>query len=230
MSAGRRTIGAVVSAGACAFGALLVCACGDVYADPDPEPLSEQADASVFGDGSEDFGRFALVRCPLTRPRENSACSLPGSACEYGQSADPACNTTVACEGASFEAAWVPRQNAACFADACPASGDVASLEGKPCTLDVDGAPSTDVTDADEAVCNMSDGVCACTTGPGGPSAHARRWVCVRPISDCPPSRPALGSPCEGSLWCDYGSCAYKRGSAMECIEGNWLMGGASCE
>ena len=146
---------------------------------------------------------------------------------EYGSSADPECNMTLACEGSQFEAAWAPRPRGTCFSDICPESGDVGSLDGKPCALESD---SSAITDADEAVCNMADGVCACTTGRDGASWHERRWSCVKPISVCPPNRPVLGSACTGTLWCDYGSCAFKRGSVMECVQGIWLTGGATCE
>jgi hypothetical protein len=109
----------------------------------------------------------------------------------------------------------------------CPDNADIASLDGKPCMLETDAGV---VTDADEAVCTMTDGICACTTGRDLASAHPRRWVCIRPNSACPASRPSAGAPCEGLFWCDYGSCAFKRGLAMECKDGIWLTGGASCQ
>ena len=213
-----------------AIGIVLVTACGDVYADPDP-PEDTMVDAAVAiqdaGPSSPVFPSDTLPRCPQTRPRENSGCAQPGSVCEYGPSADSECNTTVACEGAAFSAAWAPRPHDGCFSNVCPESGDVSTLDGKPCQLDADGGA---ITDADEAVCNMTDGVCACTTGRDGATTHERRWVCVKPLSVCPPNRPLLGRACSGSLWCDYGSCAFKRGLVMECIEGLWLTGGATCE
>lgn len=216
-------------------GTVIVTACGDVYADPDP-PASEgtpTADAGFVGfDAGPVLPGDTVIRCPESRPRENSSCAQPGSTCEYGTNADPDCNTTIACEGVAFEAAWTPRPQQTCFASVCPESGDVSSLDGKPCALDadVDAGNGDAITDADEAICNMTDGVCACTTGPDGASRHERRWSCVRPISVCPPQRPLLGSSCTGTLWCDYGSCAFKRGSVMECVEGVWLTGGATCE
>ena len=225
---------AVVGACGCAIGVVLVTACGDVYADPDPLEDST-ADAAVAvrdtGPSPPVFPTDTLPRCPRTRPRENSACEQSGSVCEYGPSADAECNTTVACEGAQFQGAWAPRPHDTCFSNACPDSGDVSTLDGKPCELDANGgADGGAITDADEAVCNMTDGVCACTTGRDGASKHERRWVCVKPLSACPPNRPLLGRTCNGSVWCDYGSCAFKRGLVMECIEGLWLTGGATCE
>jgi hypothetical protein len=222
---------AITSIFGCAASLVFMTACGDVYADPDPEvplPTTSVADGGVIvTDAPAVFPQDSLPLCPKTRPRENSSCPLPGSTCEYGSSADSECNTTLACEGSQFEAAWAPRPRGTCFSDVCPESGDVASLDGKPCALESD---SSAITDADEAVCNMTDGVCACTTGRDGASRHERRWTCVRPISVCPPNRPVLGSACEGTLWCDYGSCAFKRGAVMECVQGLWLTGGATCE
>ena len=212
-------------------GTVIVAACGDVYADPDlPAPAGTPTmDAGpVAFDSGPVFPGDTLVRCPESRPRENSSCAQPGATCEYGASADQACNTTLSCEGAAFASAWTPRAPQRCFVNVCPESGDVSSLDGKPCTLEADDGEA--ITDADEAICNMTDGVCACTTGRDGPSRHERRWACVRPISVCPPGRPMLGSSCTGTLWCDYGSCAFKRGSIMECVDGVWLTGGATCE
>ena len=215
----------------CVAGTVVVTACGDVYADPDPPapPGTPMGDAGlgVVVDAGPAFPGDTLSPCPRSQPRENSSCAQPGSTCEYGTNADPECNTTVACEGVSFEAAWTPRPRQTCFSSVCPKSGDVSSLDGRPCDLTDDGDA---ITDADEAICNMTDGVCACTTGRDGASRHERRWVCVRPIAVCPPGRPLLGSSCTGTLWCDYGSCAFKRGSIMECVEGGWLTGGATCE
>lgn len=216
----------------CATGVALVTACGDVYADPDPAPTpSATVDAGIAAvtdaRANSMFPEDPIAACPTTRPRENTSCSQEGAACEYGTSADRECNVRLACEGQQFQGAWTPRPNDTCFSSICPESADVGSLDGKPCELESDGEA---ITDADEAVCNMTDGVCACTTGRDGATKHERRWVCVRPISVCPPNRPLLGTPCSGGLWCDYGSCSFKRGLLMECTAGMWLTGGASCQ
>lgn len=214
--------------GTLGWGAMaLAGACGDVYADPDsdvPGTPVVVVDAGVGAISTDN----TIVFCPKGRPRENSTCEAPGSTCEYGASADRQCNTVLACIGAAFSSrAWTARPNEACFSSICPVATDIATLDGKPCALDADGGP---VTDNDEAVCNMTDGICACTTGRDGASKHERRWVCVRPESGCPTSRPHLGASCSGSLWCDYGSCAFKRGLLMECSNSAWVAGGAPCE
>jgi hypothetical protein len=214
---------------ASAAGVVLFAGCGDVYADPDGTLVAVDAEADVvFIDaGSAIFPQDTVPRCPDERPRENSRCSPAGSTCEYGPSPDRECNDILACSG--MPQSWESRPSDLCFASICPVAADVASLEGKPCELEI-AADAGPITDNDEAVCNMTDGVCACTTGPNAASKHERKWVCVRPLSVCPTNRPRLGAPCSGGLWCDYGSCLFKRGLTMECSNGLWLTGGESCE
>ncbi|MCW5833907.1 MAG: hypothetical protein KIS78_16015 [Labilithrix sp.] len=203
---------------------VVLAACGDVYADPDPPEVD--LGGVPLTDAAAVFPGDTTATCPLTRPRENSPCPVAGTTCEYGTSADRQCNAVLVCEGSDHLAAWSLRPNDACFAGVCPAGADVAALDGAPCSLEADGGA---VTDDDEAICNMTDGTCACTTGHDGTTRHERRWVCVRPLSDCPPGRPRHGETCSGGLWCDYGSCTSKRGAVMECTNGVWQMGGAAC-
>jgi hypothetical protein len=211
------------------LGLAFIASCGDVYADPDNgSPLvASSAVTDASANTPPVFPNDPQTVCPASRPRENTECNTFGSTCEFGTSADRQCNTALACVGENARGAWSRRPNDPCFSSTCPASGDTASLHGKPCTLEADGGV---VTDADEAVCEMSDGLCACTTGPDGASRHDRTWVCVRPLAVCPQNRPLLGRTCTGSLWCDYGSCDFKRGLVMECRGGVWLTGGSSCE
>ncbi len=214
------------------IGGVLVVGCGDVYADPDPPEDAPAADGGVVvvTDAAAVpvvFPEDSLPRCPNSRPRENSGCLRAGSTCEYGDSPDRECNTVVACEGDLGLTAWVARPRDTCFSQICPAAADVAALDGKPCELEIDGGA---ISDADETVCNMSDGICACTTGRDGNTRHERRWVCVRPSFVCPPNRPLLGTLCSGNVWCDYGSCSFKRGVVMECTQGVWLTAGATCQ
>ena len=202
-------------------------ACGDVYADPDPPEPDVNVGTPVVRDaGATVFPGDVVPDCPPSRPRENSACPVVGATCEYGTSADRQCNSVLVCEGAAHFGAWALRPSDTCFASACPIGADVASLDGEPCSLDMDGGAAAE---SDEAICNMTDGTCACTTGHDGSTRHERRWVCVRPLSDCPPGRPLQGRACSGGLWCDYGSCTSKRGAVMECSNGIWLTGGAAC-
>jgi hypothetical protein len=221
-------VGAVLWSSVIAFTTAGAVACGDVYAD-----VEDNDSEGSIGGISVDAGFPSMappetpLSCPGARPRENGPCSNFGSSCEYGKSADPECNSTLACRGAPSGGAWEPRTADPCWQNACPKDADVAALDGKPCSLPSDGGV---VSDVDEAVCNVPDGVCACTTGRDGKTAHARMWVCVRPISVCPANRPLAGQPCSGGLWCDYGSCSFKRGLLMECKDGLWLPGGAPCQ
>ena len=150
----------------------LAAACGDVYAEPGGEPLPPpefSADASAVV-----FPRELPPQCPAARPRENTFCSVPGSTCEYGASPDMQCNKTFQCVADPEGAWWLERPTDSCRAAACPnPPGVTLSLDGQPCEIPVeDGGASSD---ADEIVCPMADGICACTTGPGGSRAHPRR-------------------------------------------------------
>jgi hypothetical protein len=209
-------------------GVLSSAACGDVYADPEGETAAF-AGAGTITDAAASavFPAAPPPQCPSTRPRENTTCGVAGSTCEYGKSADRQCNSMLACVSSDFTSVWESRASDPCFAAACPVRADVASIDGKPCSLESDRGA---ITDADEAACNMTDGVCACTTGRDGMHAHARSWSCIRPLSACPPTRPLAGQPCQGALWCDYGSCLFKRGVVMECENAIWVTGGASCQ
>jgi hypothetical protein len=203
--------------------------CGDVYADPSSP--SQPVDVPMV-DGSAVFPQDVPSDCPSQRPSENTFCNVPGSTCEYGSSADMSCNVTLACAtDTTFGSSWIRRPHDSCASNLCP-TGDVASLDGKPCTLVPDGGLEPDAeapTDADERMCGMSDGICTCTTGRDAAHAHARMWICVKPIQTCPARRPLAGERCTGSAWCDYGSCKFKRGLAMQCQNGAWVTGGATC-
>jgi len=219
---------------------LAASACGDVYADPEGPEQPTARPATDSGFGSTVFPSEVRGECPASRPRENTGCGVAGTTCEYGKSADSQCNSTLACFGDSFRTYWDARPTDRCHAKTCPATPvDVSTLEGKPCGLAVDGAAAGEIdpdggattkpiTDADEAVCNMANGICACTTGASG-TAHARVWVCMKPLAVCPPNRPLAGTVCSGALYCDYGSCAFKRGVVMECQNDHWQVSGATC-
>lgn len=198
--------------------------CGDLYVELPSDASDVASDAgSLMPAVAEE-----RVVCPTDRPRENSPCSVVGSTCEYGKSADQQCNVVLTCRGSPSAGYWDPSQNQdGCAAKACPVAAEIATLDGRPCSLpQPDGGVATD---ADEAICNVSDGVCACTTGPSGAALHPRTWTCVRPVAMCPTSRPLAGHPCSGGLWCDYGSCDFKRGVLMECKNETWRAGGQTC-
>lgn len=218
------------SAATSAFVTLAMVGCGDVFADPDGEiiePPEASADVEIDTNNAAVFPDDTPPTCPSSRPRENTSCEQTGSTCEFGESADSQCNAMLTCRGAPLQGYWEAQSSETCHRAVCPRGANVASLDNTPCTIDgVDGG----ATDRDEAVCNMIDGVCACTTGRDGASRHERKWVCIRPISSCPTNRPRAGDTCSGRLWCDYGSCAFKRGLLMECRSNVWLAGGAPCQ
>jgi hypothetical protein len=238
----RRIVGAALASGGTLAALTLVAACGDIYADPSGDPV--EPPRPDF-DGSAVFPQDTPSHCPARRPIENAPCSAPGSTCEYGRSPDMQCNSTLACIGGVTTGApgslpppptsggptdrsyWYPRPSIVCRLDECP-DGDIAAVDGQPCAFPtVDGGPPAD---ADELVCPRTDGICACTTGRDAAHAHERRWVCHKPIAQCPTQRPLAGQTCEGNLWCDYGSCDFKRGLLMQCRDGVWITGGASCD
>lgn len=206
------------------FAVVLATACGDNVAEVGgekiPVPRSD-AMAALPAD--------VPISCPDARPSTNGPCASEGSTCEYGTSADAHCNKTFACIPDQSGNLWLERAADTCHKSLCPATAaGVETLENQPCALPApDGGP---ISDADEAVCSMTNGICACTTGPGGTNTHERRWVCIRPdVGGCPSARPRVGDTCSGSLWCDYGSCKFKRGLLMQCKDGHWISGGAPC-
>lgn len=215
-----RSLGALAFASAIA----LATACGDSVAEPGgdriPIPRSD-----AIAPLPPDLPTF----CPSSRPSVNAPCQIEGSTCEYGTSPDMQCNRTYACIPDSSGNLWIERATDTCHKSLCPSTPqDIESLDNQPCAL-----PATDAgaaSDVDEAVCAMSNGVCACTTGADAAHAHERRWVCVRAgAGGCPVVRPRAGDSCTGNLWCDYGSCKWKRGLLMQCQEQRWVTGGAPC-
>jgi hypothetical protein len=214
----------VLSASLALAAAAVAVACGDLYADPIVEEIVEPAafDAATLDPQNVE------QPCPASRPSENAPCSPLGMTCEYGTSPDMRCNAILSCAPYFGVASWEGRSREVCSRKACP-DRSVAELDGTPCTLpegDPDAGPPRD---ADELVCSVEGGTCACTTGRDGAHAHERRWSCVKPSGDCPVHRPLAGQACGAPRWCDYGSCAFKRGLRMECAGGVWLTGGASC-
>lgn len=203
----------------------LATACGDNVAEPGGDPIPVPR-----GDASAVLPPDLPTFCPQARPSTNSPCQAEGSTCEYGTSPDMQCNRTFACSAdISGSNAWFERAVDPCHKSICPTTAtSIEALDNQPCSLPaIDGGTTSD---ADEAVCAMTNGICACTTGAGGSDVHERRWVCIRPdVGGCPVHRPRAGDGCNGSLWCDYGSCKWKRGLLMQCKEQHWVSGGAPC-
>lgn len=178
---------------------------------PQPPPTCPNV-IKTFGDGG------AIIP-PQT---DDGRCELSGAVCEYGTSPDRNCNEVYTCPSESEAWRQLPGERCASF-DECPKNQPISAIEGLPCGFD------GGVSDADELHCNMSDGVCACTTGRGGTDVHPRQWVCTKPLSACPLVRPNQGQPCQGGMVCDYGSCRSKRGMAMTCIRGVWGATSIDC-
>lgn len=223
-------------------GAALAAGCGDLYADPVPSfTPTPFASGASFVDAAATIPHDFVTPCPANAVEEGAACKDPGLTCEYGSSPDMRCNTTLACApNDAFGPTWTARPSVLCPTYACPAKADkVAQIDGTVCEIPVPDASagvadasapkSPPPTDADELVCPLSDGVCACTTGPDAAHAHNRRWVCTTPISACPAQRPLSGSECFSPRSCDYGSCAFKRGIRMSCDGSVWTTGESTC-
>ena len=211
---------------AVAIAVILATACGDNVAEPGGDPIPvPRSDAMAV------LPSDLPIVCQSTQPGTNDPCQAEGSTCEYGKSPDQQCNKTLACVTSdNFGLGWVQRATDPCFKLACPTEpAGIETLDNQPCSLPA-GADAGPTTDADEAVCPMTNGICACTTGAGGSDVHERRWVCIRPdVGGCPVDRPRVGAGCSGKLWCDYGSCKWKRGLLMECKDNHWVSGGAPC-
>lgn len=204
--------------------------CGDLYSDPVSivvDGVDSSVDPPTF-DAAATVPRDFVVACPAMAI-EGAGCDLTGQTCEYGSSPDTRCNTTLACMPSSVGAIWTARPSILCPSYACPAStATIDTVDGTACALPTADA-SAPPTDADELLCPMSDGVCACTTGVDAAHAHARRWVCVKPETGCPANRPLAGAFCPVQRICDYGSCAFKRGLRMDCDGEAWRSEGAAC-
>jgi len=206
---------------------VVAAACSDAHIDLNT--VGGTDDVQRVTDASAVLPQELPIFCPQQRPNENRPCESAGSTCEYGTSPDMQCNKTYACTfdpDTGQQSFWTERNTDACLAKACPAEpADIAALDNQPCAL-----PDNTGDAADEIVCPMNNGICACTTGAGGTDVHERRWVCILPpAGGCPAHRPLAGAGCTGTLWCDYGSCKFKRGLLMQCKGSRWLTGGAPC-
>jgi hypothetical protein len=228
---------AAVTLCAGALGALLAFGCGDVTSNPSDQPgdtsVASADPPSFAGDASATVPVDLLGSC-ATDLLEGATCTQAGLTCEVGTSPDSTCNTTLVCTPAPLPNGaliWVSRPSVLCPSYACPdRTTSIDTVAAQPCTLpETDAGP---VTNADELVCPMSDGVCACSTGVDAAHAHARVWVCIKPSVGCNVDRPVSGQSCgSGSTnkVCDYGSCDFKHGVRMECDGVAWRPEGATC-
>jgi hypothetical protein len=199
--------------------AIVLFACGNVYSDPVTIPFGATFDAGAAATSP----RLPPMACNA-RPRENAPCPMLGTTCEFGTSPDPDCNAYFVCTSSNYGNYWSEQQRRRSCVAECPS--DVTTIiEGAPCDLGDAGAG-----DELELQCNTPNGICACTTGRDGAHAHSRMWVCAKPTDDCPRARPVLGAVCVGEHSCDYGACAFKRGTRMICEDEVWQLEVLPCE
>jgi hypothetical protein len=220
----------IITLASLAFGAV---ACGDLYSDPVQTVSTGPSEVGVASpppdfDASVSIPNDLLSSCP-SNALEGAACGTTGLTCEYGSSPDMHCNTTLVCvPDPQLGGTWTARPSMLCPSYACPAhTASIVSVDGTACQI-----PQTDAgpaTDADELLCPMADGTCACTTGVDGAHAHPRRWVCVKPSTGCLTRRPLAGESCPSEQSCDYGSCEFKHGLRMQCDGTAWRTEGAVC-
>jgi hypothetical protein len=170
-------------------------------------------DAAGTPDGGVNPDSSTGPSCPPTAPTSGGACPSVGFECEYGQNANPSCNTIAQCTATG----WMYTGNTLCPVGTCPASYAVASM-GDTCM-------------PQGLICGYPEGTCSCGFGFGGPirlDAGGPHWVCQQTSPGCPSPRPDIGSACtpEGQM-CDYGACA--GGVALDCSGGVWRRAFFAC-
>jgi len=195
----------------------LVVACGGSTVDPGTDAGT---DSGTGGDTSTDSGGGG--GCPALAPTAGANCTPPALTCEYGASANRACNTVATC-GAS--GTWtIQTPGIACGTKnppKCPAT--YASVP-----------QGTSCSDAYPSDCTYPEGMCTCAP-PSGPVAldasASARWFCDVPSDPkCPKPRAKLGTACSTpNLVCDYGACELPDGTAMKCEGGLWKLTDVPC-
>lgn len=178
-------------------------------------------DTGSGGDSSTDGG--VTDPCPAQPPAGGTKCSPPNLTCEYGSSANRACNTVATCSPAGTWTTQTPGLG-------CGVKNDVK------CPMTYASVPQgTSCSDKYPLDCNYPEGMCSCTPGGGGPApmdaSAAARWYCDVPADPkCPKPRPKLGSACSvPEQLCDYGACIFPDGTAMMCTGGYWQPTDVPC-
>jgi hypothetical protein len=198
-----------------AFSLLVVAACGGSVANPIGSDAG--TDAKAVDTGLEiDTG---VGGCPASLPKQGTACSPNGFACEYGSSILLHCNLRAFCNDGAWELPTpppnFPPECSGKNPPACPASFKSVPV-GTSCSKDY------------PAECVYPEGECACAV-PVGPfpedAASVAQWICGKPKSpQCPLPRPKIGSPCNvpSAVQCDYGACVLPGGTVLKCQSGTW--------
>jgi hypothetical protein len=215
------------------MGAWIVAGCsggGAILPGGEPAPDGGSHDSAgatdvgaPFADGgmpTMDGGPWSPL-CPAEVPASGTPCPTNDLTCEYGDSAEPVCNTIAQC--LSSPLAWTletpdPKcpYPAPTNSPGCPASyAEVAA--GAACSSG--GGPGF-------GECWYPDGQCDCNLDL---TLHSRTWSCVPQPAACPASPPRIGAPCGAAgIACNYFSCQLA-GIQVECQDGVWFGGPGGC-
>jgi hypothetical protein len=160
---------------------------------------------SSDGEPSQDAGLTSGGPCPASPPSPGSACGVLGNDCEYGPSANLACNSVFECSPSG----WSQQSFGSCPVATCP----------------TEVPPSSGECPATGLVCSYGSTGCNCVLGPSG--AGSPSWFCYQAPAGCPATRPHLGTPCEDSgQSCTYGDCY---GVFLVCSAGSWQVSQVTC-
>lgn len=179
------------------------------------------SDSGGGGNDAANDGGGGGGPCPSSAPNAGSACTKQ-VVCEYGSSANRACNVVATCNGATWSLSTPAPSCGGKNPPKCPAT--YASVPK--------GASCSDAYPTD---CTYPEGICSCTPGAGGPvpldASAAATWHCDVPSdSKCPSPRPKIGSACATpNQLCDYGACIFPDGTAMKCESGYWNQADVPC-
>jgi len=171
---------------------------------------STTADSGGDGGGTHQDSGNTSTGCPTSAP-SSGACSPVGLECEYGNNANPGCDSIVDCTQNGWQ----------------EATGENCSGQGT-CPTTYDAVPKNQDCTPDGFSCGYSDGQCNCA--PVAMSAHQSPvWQCTPTTAGCPAPRPDLGTVCSvsSSTTCDYGAC--NGGVAEVCVGGHWQRAQTAC-
>ncbi|HEY2367697.1 MAG TPA: hypothetical protein VGH87_14975 [Polyangiaceae bacterium] len=179
------------------------CGCGALATSPD---ASTAEDAAIDATTVDANGCFV---CPAALPAQGGACvSIVADAsegCEYGDFTTGACSSLATCTDAGWNLDVPPSPQ--CANDpSCPSAFDA---QAPICALGLR--------------CDYASGRCGCEEMDAGLA-----WTCEGTEPSCPPTRPRIGSACDGAHECvygDHGACSDLRGTIVTCDPcGTWQL------